>query len=211
MTKHPKQGNRLILRAFQLAGVASLFAINGAWSYWYCTRDSSNYLFLFPIPFCTLSLLLFLRKPAGLLAAAGMYLVWLFSYLITVLASIFSRLPIIESFGATYAMPFAIGGAVGGLGLALATAVVHDQLFSWRLLLGAVVVGAIFALPFGDWLASDPNLGQSGISSVLPQRQLEYAFAVWQAAMGTYLYAVTRQEWRRLGPDRLSNSARYGS
>jgi hypothetical protein len=62
------------------------------------------------------------------------------------------------------------------------------------------MVGAIFALPFGDWLASDPNHGQSGLSSVLKPRQLEYAFAAWQAAMGTYLYAVTRPEWRQLRP-----------
>jgi hypothetical protein len=64
----------LILRALQLAGVAAIFAISGAWSYWYLIRGSSGHLF--PVPFCMLALLLFLRQPAGLLAAPREALDW---------------------------------------------------------------------------------------------------------------------------------------
>jgi hypothetical protein len=82
-------------------------------------------------------------RPIGLLAAAGRYTV----FIVALMASILTPLPIGSAFAA------AVGGTIGGFGLALATGVVHDHRFSCWLVLGAALVGAIFALPFGDWIA----------------------------------------------------------
>lgn len=84
-----------------------------------------------PVPFCTLSFLIFLRKPAGLLAAVGMYAV----FIVALVASMLTPLAI--GLGNHAALAAAVGGAIGGHGLALVIAVVHDRLFSRRLLFGA--------------------------------------------------------------------------
>jgi hypothetical protein len=47
------------------------------------------------------------------------------------------------------------------------------------------------ALPFSFWLANIPQ----GMSGEPPHQQvrLAYSFAIWQAAVGTYLYNVCSQ------------------
>lgn len=117
--------------------------------------------------------------------------------IVALVASILTALPL--GWGRHAALAAAVGGAIGGLGLALATATVHDHLFFPWLLLGAAFASAVFALPFGNWIAVGFHEGNS-LNDPLQQRRFEYALAIWQAAMGTYLYAATRPEWRRLRP-----------
>jgi len=78
------------------------------------------------------------------------------------------------------AIPVLVGGALGGLGITLSCAVQYRQLLSRLRLIGGALVGGLAALPFSSLVAP---FGQ-------PDRhRVVLAFAIWEAAVGTYLYA----------------------
>jgi hypothetical protein len=81
----------------------------------------------------------------------------------------------------SWAIPVFAGGATGGVGVTLSCAVLYTQLLSRSRLLVAALVGGLAALPFS---AVAIPFGRPD------QRLVTLAFAIWEAAVGTYLYAI---------------------
>ena len=63
----------------------------------------------------------------------------------------------------------------------------HDELFARKFLFGGAVVGVLGSIAF------------NGASDVLNQQKA--AFAIWQAAVGTYLYAIVQDIGDKAPPD----------
>ncbi len=161
-----------------LAGVAALFACCGAgsalfvWRYRHVAAPGLVY----PLSFPLLCALLFIRTRRALLACplmivAGCVAVTVTAYLVLVMLGFHI---------ASSVIPVSAGGAVCGVGLTLSCAVQYRQLLSRSRLLGAALVGGLAALPFSTVVVPfgrpEPDL------AVL-------ASAIWEAAVGTYLYA----------------------
>ena len=88
-------------------------------------------------------------------------------------------------------LPVGVDGFLGGLGVALSVAIRRRRFLThpYPFVFGAPVVGCVAALPFGLWLRSYHANPSPWFDPLQPLR-LRYAFAIWQAAVGTYLYAV---------------------
>jgi hypothetical protein len=108
--------------------------------------------------------------------------VWMIAYLISFAARVF----VVPFAVHSDFVAMSIGGVVGGLGLVLVNAVGRRRLLSLRHLIEGGVIGCIAALPFGLWLL---DLHHSGGD----RTYLQCSFAIWQAAVGTYLYIVCTQ------------------
>jgi hypothetical protein len=159
-------------------GVALLFAICGASSVQFLSWDfPDNLPKLLPIPFAIVCALLFLRTVRVIFAVPLMVLVWPLAFAL----ADFSAMEFHDVIS-----PACIGGLIGGLGLVLCVSVCQGRMFSSRYLLGGAVVGSFSALSFAPWLRSF----YSHINGYPSQPLLLLAFAVWQAAVGTYLYAI---------------------
>ena len=81
------------------------------------------------------------------------------------------------------------GGLVGALLTTLSFGIFRPRLLSGWCLMGAAMIGAVAALPFGAWLQSylsDQKLPQT----VQQLSLLRTSYAFWQAVFGTYLYVV---------------------
>jgi hypothetical protein len=76
-----------------------------------------------------------------------------------------------------------VAGAIGALGLMAVTAILFSDLIELRYLVAAVVLGAIAAVPLA--MNERPN-GSLAVPAAV-------GFAVWQAVVGTYLYAIFRK------------------
>jgi hypothetical protein len=121
--------------------------------------------------------LLFLRTVRLIFAAALIILVWPIAFAV---ADFFGM-----EFGDVMS-PACVGGLIGGLGLVLCVSICQRRVFSPKYLLGGAVVGFVSALSFAPWLKSF----YSNINGYPSQPLLLLAFAIWQAAVGTYLYAI---------------------
>ena len=80
------------------------------------------------------------------------------------------------------------GGIIGGLGCVLSISTCYGRLLSPDYLFRGAGVGAVSALAFGPWLVSFYLHIGSPVDPLQPS--LLFAFAVWQAAVGTYLYSI---------------------
>ncbi len=161
-------------------GVAILFAFCGACSSLLFPMRNRVYDPLLPLPFALLCALLFLRRLRAILAVALSVPVYNAAVLSAVLVTPF--------LGWAYFPPMCLAGFIGGAGLALSFGIVHRRLLTGRCLLRVASIGAVAALPFVFWLAhlvrmNDPDDSQQ------PLRRM-WAFAIWQAVVGTYLYAI---------------------
>jgi len=74
-----------------------------------------------------------------------------------------------------------VGGFVGGLGLVLSVSMCHPKLLSLKYPVVGAVIGAVSAQLF------EPSISTQ--FSEHPESPF-LAFAIWQAAVGTYLYAI---------------------
>jgi hypothetical protein len=81
-------------------------------------------------------------------------------------------------------LPGCLGGLIGGLGLVLCVGTCYRRLLSPRYLLRGAAIGTLAALPFAlwAWLFMRQDYGSRNVAP--------FAFAIWQAAMGRYLYAI---------------------
>lgn len=165
-------------RILKLAGVAALFACCGAgsalfvWRYGHVAASGLVY----PLSLPLLCALLFMRTRKAFLAYPLMVAAELVAATVTAYLILAALVFHISSF----VIPVLAGGALGGGGLTLSCAVQHRQLLSRSRLLGAALVGGLAALPFSTLVAPfgrpDPRL-------------VALAFAIWEAAVGTYLFA----------------------
>ena len=157
----------------------SLFTLCGAWSSNLYADRGTKTAFL-GVPFALLCAPLLVRKISALL-------------IVLVIASVWP----LAQIGATWAamktgddyLPMGLAGLVGGWSIAVAIGIAQPHLLSrWRLT-GAAVIGFLAALSFGPWLASF-RLSINSVPDSLQPTRLKYAFAIWQAAVGTYLYTI---------------------
>ena len=166
-------------RLLTLVGVAALFAGCGAgsalfvWRYGHLAASGLVY----PLSFPLLCALLFMRTRKALLACPLM----IAAELVAAAAAAYLILVALVLHILSDAIPVLVGGALGGLGITLSCAVQYRQLLSRSRLIGAALIGGLAALPFSSLVAPfgrpDPRL-------------VVLAFAIWEAAVGTYLYAI---------------------
>ena len=163
--------------------VALLFALCGAWSaamflplqHFPIGIVGPNDLYrVFPLPFAFLCTLLFMRTVRAFLIVPLMVAAWWASILVA------GRMWLPWAIG--YDNPFGpacVGGMVGGLGVTLTAAIGKPRLLSPKYLVTSCALGAVSAVPLALWLrlSREPHA-------------LMWSFALWQAAMGTYLSAI---------------------
>jgi hypothetical protein len=136
------------------------------------------------IAFALLALFFFWRSLRGILTVPIVVVTWIVAYN---MAAVLAGMDM--SISAHY-LPMCVGGLIGGLGLYLCDFIVHRE-FQPRYFLGICVTGAISALPFGSWLSRSDAI-RPGVDPLLPF-YLAVAFAIWQAAVGTHLYILSRR------------------
>jgi hypothetical protein len=177
------------------AAVTVLFTVCGALSSHLYVQNDDRRIASVPVPFALLCATLCWRSGRAFLATPGVIVSWLVAYMCAMWLSAeinveFDSFGIVDNY-----LPMAVGGLVGGFGLGLCGAVFQGK-SNWPLVYGAAIAGAISALPFGGWLA----LARSqSASSVQPAQRviLAISFAIWQGALGVYLYTASARDHRR--------------
>ena len=174
---------KLVREASKYVVVAVLFALCGGWSAQFPMPEHFGWMnCVLPLPFAVLCAMLFMRTSKAALAVTFMVAVWLAAYLTAMAVGMLAG-------HQEHLIPVGMGGFIGGLGVALSASVCHRRLLSPTWLLAAALTGCAAALPFGFWLRSYYLTLNSPDDPLQPLR-LRYAFAIWQGAVGTYLYAV---------------------
>ncbi len=166
-------------RVLTLAGVLALFACCGAGSalFVFKYKHVAASGLVYPLSFPLLCARLFMRTRKAFLACPLMIAAQLVAAGVAAYLILIALVLHISS----YAIPVLVGGALGGVGATLSCAVQYRQLLSRSHLLGAALVGGLAALSFSSVVAP---FGR-------PDRRLVVlAFAILEAAVGTYLYAI---------------------
>jgi hypothetical protein len=175
-----------------LFGVVLLFAFCGAASSW-LAGDLQGWRFeILPVPFGTISAVLFLRSPKAILVVPLYILVYCAAFYVAMDMAI-SRTPRNDY------LPMCVGGLIGGFGVCLASGIANRCLLYPRYLLGACLVGCVAALPFGLWLAAANRVNMNAHDDAFQPLRLACSYAIWQAAVGTYLYGVCARSKRERG------------
>jgi len=180
------------------AGVGVLFGLCGAWSQNQFPQGADHMSPYFALPFGVLCWLLCSRGLLGILSAVASMVVYSVAWWSAGALGFGLNIPI----GGFYFLPTCVGGLVGGAGLALMFGIVRPRLLSRWLRVAAV--GAVAALPFGSWLTMHVRC-LNGVEEPQQPIRLLWSFAIWQAAVGTYLYAICAWDAERAQP-----SAREG-
>jgi hypothetical protein len=171
-----------VISALRCAGVTMAFAACGVLSARYFIRDFPSPLnggnYLLGIPFALLCTTLFMRTRESIPAVFFMEATWIVAVYLAPWGVYLGG-----DLGAAW-----VGGLIGGLGVTLSASIVCGRLFSLRYLTAGTVIGWLSASSIGIWMRADSASMQPG-----PELMVDYhlycAFGVWQAAMGTYLYA----------------------
>jgi len=146
---------------------------------------------VFPLPFALLCCLYFMHTIRAALAAPAMLGVWCVSLWTANLVGIL--VPANSGVGAL--LPGGVGGFVGGLGLSLCTAICYPSLLSSKRLYQGGLVGLICGLSFTPWV----GLYEANLNSFIPGPPI-FPFAIWQAAMGTYLCVIYTEAGKAAQP-----------
>jgi hypothetical protein len=173
----------------KVAPVAILFAACGALSsFWLLPDFPDHFEFIFPLPFALVCTALFMRKVGAVFAIALMDIVWLISSFVANALGMWTNLSPLPGF---------VGGSIGGFGLVLCAAICHPSAFSLNRVAYGGLIGAIAGLAFTSWtqIYMAQNYGDN-INRVFPKTVPILAFALWQAAMGTYLYVIVKESAR---------------
>jgi len=171
-----------LLRLASAVAVLLVFAACGAWSSQFYT-DRGTRAILVGVPFALLCGLLFVRSSLAVLILPGIVCLWPAVRFAGMLISAASQ-------SGTEAL--SLGGLIGGLSVTAALGCAHPRLLSPWWLIGAAAVGSVAALPFAPWLANvDYRMVGSPVVTPIQVFRLQRAFAIWQAAIGTYLYVAT--------------------
>jgi hypothetical protein len=171
------------LHSLELVGVALLYAVCGGLSSFVFNRHFQAG-WLIGVTFALLTALLLLNSPRKIIAAPLIIVLWLAMYLSLGLASF-----AVDTGGLWAA------GLVGGLGVSLAVAIGYRKLRSVLYLPLGGVIGALAAFSFGTSLHSCDGIDPE------PVLRVHLSFAIWQAAVGTYLYAVCAPEKKATQPN----------
>lgn len=198
--------SKAALTALRYVGVAMAFGACGVLSARYCLEDNfpmprTGGYYLLGFPFALLCTIWFIRTPStrGVGNKASrisvviifMGLTWIVSAKVAPVALI---VPMKVGPGALAwgdLCPAWFGGLIGGLGLTLSASIGCERLFSPRYLIAGGVIGCLSASPIGIWMEIVSSIGRSNITPpLLTDHHLYYAFGIWQAAMGVYLYGI---------------------
>ena len=140
---------------------------------------------IFPIPFALLCALLWMRSIIGAFAFSLMIVVWLTSSSAAFFVGMSSH---------SFLHPGVVGGLPGSLGLVLCAAICYPSLFSLRHFAIGALVGSLAGLAFEPW----SKAYMSAVGSSAPRGDPPWAaFALWETAVGTYLYAICARRMRR--------------
>lgn len=178
-----------LLAGLKVISIAILFAACGALSSFSLLPDfPDHWEFIFPLPFALLCAVLFLRKAQAVFAIALADIVWLVSSFAAFGAGMESRLS---------PLPGLFGGLIGGLGLVLCSVICYPSVFSLKRVAYGGLIGSLAGLAFTSWteIYIVQHYGDN-INRVFPKTVPIQAFAIWQAAMGTYLYLISRNAAR---------------
>ena len=178
-----KEKEKAFSAGLKVVAVAFLFAACGALSsYWLLPDFPDRWELLFPLPFALLCTVVFMRKAEAVLAIALAEMVWLISSFAAHALGMWTNLSPLPGFG---------GGLVGGLGLVVFAAICHPYMSSLKRLAYGGLIGSLTGLAFTPWthIYMVQHYG-SNINRAFPKTVPILAFAVWQAAMGTYLYVI---------------------
>jgi hypothetical protein len=91
---------------------------------------------------------------------------------------------------ADYRLPGCVGGLVGALGLVLCVSIGERSLFSVKHFIIGALVGSFSGLSFASWTQLDYATDLNRGPMAGPPTPMN-AFAIWQAAVGTYLYWIS--------------------
>jgi len=174
-----------LLAGLKVVSVAILFAACGALSSYLLLPDfPRRFEFIFPLPFALLCSVLFMRKAEAVFAIALAEIVWLISSFAAFVAGTDSNLSPLPGF---------VGGSIGGLGLVLCAVISHPSVFSLKRLAYGGLIGSLSGLAFTSWtqIYMEQHYGDN-VNRVFPKTVPILAFAIWQAAVGTYLYLISR-------------------
>jgi len=171
------------------AGVVLLFAVCGACSAAFLS--SSGYSTfpdqippMLPIPFALLCALLFMRSWRAIVAVPLMVAVWVIAFMAAGSVGMLSH---------DVLAPGCVGGLIGGVGLVLCAATCHRRLLSPMYVFGGAVIGSLSALEFVPWVSLYySHLGRPDDPRGDLELPLMLAFAIWQVAVGAYLYKIAR-------------------
>jgi hypothetical protein len=190
-------------------GVALLFAICGACSEFFLTTPHSafpNGTGMLPIPFALLCAILFLRQWRAIIAVPLMVVVWAVASL--------AATNLFEATGGRF-LAFGCAGFIGGFGLVLCVATCHGRLLARKYIFGGQVIGAVSALAFVPSVSAEfPHQSAFRLTphcAILDHLHLAnsvdawtvvllFAYAIWQAAVGTYLYKIVRDTSKEARP-----------
>ena len=132
-----------------------------------------DFSFLFPLPFALLCAVLFLRgAPEGhrvIFVVPLMMATW---YVAQFLASAILGL-------------YPVGGLIGGIALVLSTSLCCPKLYSEEFILSGAIIGTVSSFTFFPYFDRYERIFDQGYGS-----RPVFAFALWQALMGAYLFAV---------------------
>jgi hypothetical protein len=171
-----------MLRDFlQVGEAAVVFAACGWWSLVLLAEHS---LYLVGTPFALICVILFARRPLGLLVGILITGAWPLAWWCAV-----------QLYGLTENSSYlslGLGGLVGAVSVAVAVGIVHWRLLTFRCLVGAAAIGFLAGLAFVPYL----NLYMSD-KAPWPRNPVEdllyrLGFAVWQTAVGAYIYAIVK-------------------
>jgi hypothetical protein len=159
-------------------GVAVLFAACGASSSGLYADQGTGSAFV-GLPFALLCTLLTMRRRSPVLVVLLISFLWPVARMSAVAIDMITADAQFLSVG--------VAGLIGGSGVAASIGIGHRRLLSPLLLAGAAVVGLLAALSFGPWLVSHDAHLNTWPDPTQPSR-LAYAFAIWQASIGVYVY-----------------------
>jgi hypothetical protein len=187
---------RPALLALRCLLVAVLFAACGAFSARFFPEGGDKpTILVVPLPFAVLRALLLWRGAKTLWLLPLMLLAWLVAHYTA------QAVGMVTGVGDRFTA-VAVGGCIGGLGVALSVSKCEGRLRTCPYLLLAAVVGGVSALAFGPWVRNyNLTLWNADWKYLEFQPlRLRYAFAIWQAAVGTYLYLACNGQKRRPVP-----------
>ncbi len=182
-------GNDAIIMALKCCGIFALFAACGAVSAAaFCEGFPDHVSLYFPLPFAILVaiLLAFVFSctfDRVILATLLTIVVWFVSSF----AATFAGMLLSSSSNLDSVTPCVLGGFIGGIGLVLCASVCFPQLVSVKYLAIGAIIGVCSALTLEPSIEIYELHLTSGVFPPTPIR----AFALWEATMGTYLFAIS--------------------
>jgi hypothetical protein len=144
-----------------------------------------------------LSAILFLRRWLGLAAVPVMVVALLLGPLLAVVYGVGAAQarPAFVSITFLIVSSLLAGGAIAGFGVILSVSIAERRILTPGGVIGAILVGAVFALAFEPAAAEGLKHEAMAYTAADPEKPwlFQYGLTAWEATMGTYLLAISRR------------------